>query len=135
MPFDSLMSSRAPKNGIEITWQNDEGDYYIVEGKTSSTSSIRDIDEGDQMPAQSFKLNYTQGSSATLSSMDFNYYGSYEISVIHIQPEYAVMSQGGSTTSTTLVDVKGNINGGYGIFTGINSVKKTIYVAKQSSPF
>ncbi|MBR5484218.1 MAG: hypothetical protein IKV18_05915 [Alistipes sp.] len=100
-----------------------------------NTSSIRDIDEDDQMPAQSFKLNYTQGNSATLSSMDFNYYGSYEISVIHIQPEYAVMSQGGSTTSATLVDVRGNIDGGYGIFTGISSVKKTISVTKQSSPF
>jgi hypothetical protein len=55
--------------------------------------------------------------------------------VIHINQEYAVMSQGGSTSSTTLVDVKGNIDGGYGIFTGISSVPQTVSVSKGSSPF
>ncbi len=127
--------TRAPQDGIEITWTNDEGDYYIVEGKTNSTSSIREIEEGEEMPAQNFKLNYTQGTSATLSSANFNYYGSYQVSVIHIRPEYAVISQEGSTSSTTLIDVKGNINGGYGIFTGISSVTRIISVTKQSSPF
>lgn len=72
---------------------------------------------------------------SAISSANFNYFGYYEISVIHIQPEYAVMSQGGSTSSTTLVDVKGNIDGGYGIFTGINSFTKTIIVTEQSRPF
>ena len=47
----------------------------------------------------------------------------------------AVLSQGGSTSSATLVDVKGNIDGGYGIFTGISSVKRTIHVSQGSSPF
>jgi hypothetical protein len=89
----------------------------------------------ERLSVKSFKLNYTQGTSVTLSSSDFNYYGSYHISVIHINHEYAVMSQGGSTSSTTLVDVKGNIDGGYGIFTGISSVTRTITVAKGSSPF
>ena len=128
--------SKAPADGIEISWKNDEGDYYIVEGKTGSTNPVMDLEDDEEMPAKSFKLNYTQGTSATLSSSDFNYYGTYHISVIHINQEYAVMSQGGSTSSTTLVDVKGNIDGGYGIFTGISSVTNTISVSKGSSaPF
>lgn len=127
--------SKAPGGGIEISWKNDEGEYYIVEGKTSSTNPVMDVEDDEDMPVKSFKLNYTQGTSATLSSSDFNYYGAYHISVIHVNQEYAVMSQGGSTSSTTLVDVKGNINGGYGIFTGISSVTRTITVAKGSSPF
>lgn len=127
--------SRASSGGIEISWKNDEGDYYIVEGKTSSTNPVMDIEDDEDMPLKSFKLNYTQGTSATLSSSDFNYYGTYHISVIHVNQEYAVMTQGGSTSSTTLVDVKGNIDGGYGIFTGISSVTRTITVAKGSSPF
>ena len=45
------------------------------------------------------------------------------------------MSQGDSTSSATLVDVKGNIDGGYGIFTGISSVTKNIKVAQGASPF
>ena len=136
MSFEPPQSmSKAPNDGIEISWKNDDGEYYIVEGKTGSTNPVMDIEDDEDMPAKSFKLNYTQGTSATLSSSDFNYYGTYHISVIHINHEYAVMSQGGSTSSTTLVDVKGNIDGGYGIFTGISSVTKTISVAKGSSPF
>lgn len=127
--------SKAPQEGIEISWDNDEGDYYIIEGKTSSTSAIREFNDDAEAPPQSFKQNYTQSSSSTLSSSDFNYIGTYTVSVIHICYEYAVMSQGGSTSSTTLVDMKGNVDGGYGIFTGINSVSRNIKVSKGSSPF
>ena len=133
--FMPKSASKAPQDGIEISWKNDDGEYYIVEGKTTSTNSIREIDEDDDMPSQSFKLNYTQGSSTSLSSSDFNYYGTYQVSVIHINTEYAVISQGGSTSSATLVDVKGNIDGGYGIFTGISSVTKSVKVTQGSSPF
>lgn len=93
------------------------------------------ISSDEDMPAKSFKLSYTQGNSATAASSDFNYYGYYQISVIHICQEYAVLSQGGSTSSATLVDVKGNIDGGYGVFTGISRVTKTISVSRGSSPF
>lgn len=135
MSFMPRTESKAPQDGIEISWTNDDNEYYIVEGITTSTNSIRDVDEDDEMPSQSFKLNYTQGSSTSLSSSDFNYFGTYQVSVIHINPEYAVMSQGGSTSSATLVDVKGNIDGGYGIFTGISTVTKSIKVSQGSSPF
>ena len=125
--------TRAPQEGIEITWKNDEGDYYIVEGRTSSTNPLMEVDEGDEMPSKSFKQSYTQGSGSNLSSSDFNYYGTYTVSVIHIREEYAIMSQGGSTGSTTLVDMKGNIDGGYGIFTGISCHCETITVKEGSS--
>lgn len=135
MSFRPKSGSKAPNDGIEISWKNDDREYYIVEGKTTSTSTIRDIDDDDDMPSKSFKLNYTQGSSTSLSSSDFNYYGTYQVSVIHINSEYAVISQGGSTASSTLADVKGNIDGGYGIFTGINKVTKSVKVSQGSSPF
>ncbi|MBR1957229.1 MAG: hypothetical protein IKA13_07965, partial [Bacteroidales bacterium] len=46
-------------------------------GKTSSTTTLMDFDEDDELPSQSFKHNYTQGSNTTLSSSDFNYVGTY----------------------------------------------------------
>jgi len=134
MSFQPMSATKTgPQDGISINWTNDDGDYYIVEGKTSSTDPIYDID--DYTPAKSFKLSYTQGTSASLSSSDFNYYGTYRICVMHINEEYAVFSQGGSTDSTSLVDVKGNIDGAYGIFTGIGIYAKNIKVSKGSSPF
>ena len=133
MPLKPM--SKAPQDGIEISWDNEEGDYYIIEGKTSSTTTILELDDDEELPSKSFKHSYTQESITSLSSSDFNYIGTYTVSVIHILYEYAVLSQGGSTTSTTLVDVKGNIDGGYGIFTGISSVSRNIKVSKGSSPF
>lgn len=134
-PSMSAPATKAPSEGIAISWDNDEGDYYIVEGKTNSNETVYDYDDDDELPSKSFKLSYTQGSDATLSSSDFSYLGTYQVSVMHICQEYAVLSQGGSTSSTTLVDVKGNIDGGYGIFTGISKVTKNIKVTKGSSPF
>ena len=131
----SLSATKAPNEGIEISWENAEGDYYIVEGTTESVSLVRELEEDEDMPSQSFKLDYTQGESATLSSANFNYYGKYAVSVMHIRHEYAIMSQGGATSSASLVDVRGNVDGGYGIFTGINCVTDTVTVRMQSSPF
>lgn len=135
MDFQPPQPMSKASGGIEISWKNDEGEYYIIEGKTSSTDPVIDVEDEEDMPAKSFKLNYTQGASATLSSSDFNYYGTYYVSVIHINHEYAVISQGGSTSSATLVDVKGNVDGGYGIFTGIGAVTETVKVSQGSSPF
>ena len=88
--------SKGPQDGIEISWDNEEGDHYIIEGKTNSTTTLMDFDEDDELPSQTFKHNYTQNSNSTLSSSDFNYIGTYTVSVIHIRYEYTVMSQGSS---------------------------------------
>jgi hypothetical protein len=74
-------------------------------------------------------LDNTQYNYATLSQQQFNYIGEYTISVIRILPEYVLMSEGSANNmSTSIVDVKGNIDGGYGIFTGINRVTQVVHV-------
>jgi len=40
-------------------------------------------------------------------------------------PEYVIMSEGIATNMST-ADIKGNINGGYGIFMGINRTTQII---------
>jgi hypothetical protein len=131
-PGVSTRADPLPGQGIEITWSNDERNYYIVEGFTTSINQIR---SSEVAPAKNFKLDYTQSSTITLSQMQFSYFGNYEISLIRILKEYAVMSQGSNESSTSLVDIKGNIDGGYGIFTGINRVKRNINIYRESMPF
>lgn len=134
--FPASASVRAPGDGVEITWSNPGGDYFIVEGVTQSDNYINDPDEGEEEPSRSFNLDYTQGESVTLTSGNFNYYGDYAVSVLRVLPEYAAISQGSSSSSTSsLVDVRGNIEGGYGIFTGVGRVSGTIRVRAQSTPF
>lgn len=112
---------------VEITWDNDDRNFYIVECVTTSSEPVY---ENQTEAPKSFKLDYTQTNYAVLSSMNFRYYGDYVVSLVRIQPEYAVMSEGSSNTytSTTIDDVKGNIDGGYGIFTGISRVTGMINV-------
>ena len=71
----------------------------------------------------------TINGTATGAMTDAN--GQYNIYVLHVREEYAIMSQGGATSSTTLVDARGNIDGGYGIFTGISGVMRTISVTQR----
>lgn len=35
--------SKASQDGIEISWDNEEGEYYIIEGKTDSTTTLYDF--------------------------------------------------------------------------------------------
>ncbi len=130
----SPKTRNTPGRGIEVTWSNDDRNFYIVEGSTTSVQPIQYSYDEDEWPVKCFKLDYTQGNTATLSSAQFSYYGYYEISLIRIQTEYVVMSQGSSNTSTSLEDMRGNIDGGYGIFTGINRVRQRVNVYKESSP-
>lgn len=130
-----MSGGMAPKNstnGIEITWSNEDREYYIVEGKTMSSAPIQ---SAEQELSKSFKLEYTQSGTATLTSSLFNYYGSYEVYVIKIAREYAIISQGAGDTSGTLTDIRGNIEGGYGIFTGIHRFTRNVNVYQQTSPF
>ena len=76
-----------------------------------------------------FLLNHTQNDCATIPQIQISYLVDYEISVIRIMPEYVIMSEGSATNmSTSIADVKGNINSGYGIFTGINRITQIINV-------
>jgi hypothetical protein len=111
---------------LDVTWENDDKNYYLVEGVTTSEDPVR---ESQTNAPKSFVLEKTQNDYATLSQMQFSYFGDYEISVIRILPEYVIMSEGSATNlSTSIVDVKGNIEGGYGIFTGINRMTQIINV-------
>jgi len=112
---------------LEITWENEDRNFYMLECFTTSTEVVN---ENQTDAPQSFKADYTQNDYAILSSMQFRYYGDYEVSLVRIQPEYAVMSEGSANTytSASIDDVKGNIDGGYGIFTGISRTTQTITV-------
>ena len=111
---------------LDITWDNDDKNYYLEQGITTSDEPVR----ANQTNApKQFLLNQTQNDYATISQLQFSYLGDYEISVIRIMPEYVIMSEGSATNmSTSIADVKGNINGGYGIFTGINRITQIINV-------
>ncbi|MDR2882831.1 MAG: DUF4249 domain-containing protein [Alistipes sp.] len=120
--------------GAEITWDNPEGDYYMlsVENVETNPRPIFDEDEVDEdWPRPSFRVEPTQGTSAMLSQMSFSYYGRHNVILIRMRPEYALLYSTSGDTSQTLTEIHANVDGGYGIFTGANC--DTLQVSVTSS--
>ena len=120
----------------EITWDNPEEDYYMlaVENIEANPQPIFDIDEEDaeDWPRPSFRVEPTQGESATLSAMSFSYYGRHNVILIRMRPEYALLYSSSGGTSSTLTEIHANVEGGYGIFTGANCDTLQVSVVQSS---
>ncbi len=114
---------------VEVTWDNPDGDYYmiVVECTETNPTSIFDWDEDDeeQRPRFAFRTEPSQASSGQLSMQNFSYYGSHNVILVRMQPEYVLLYQ---STGNTIAEIHANVENGYGIFTGLNAdtVKITV---------
>jgi hypothetical protein len=120
---------------IEITWDNPDGDYYIVVATctTSNPTPVFDVDDDDDETPDfplSFQTEPTQGAAVQLSSQSFSYYGKYTVKLCRIQPEYVLLYQRTNSRST-LVELHANVENGFGIFTGVGSVNVEITVVAR----
>ncbi|MDR0711375.1 MAG: DUF4249 domain-containing protein [Prevotellaceae bacterium] len=114
---------------ISIEWSNPTGDYYII--------VVDNVDENpiavrDTAAPLSFLVDLTQDSIAQLSSQQFSYTGRHIVRLCRVQPEYVVMAQANSSSSSEpLIEVHANIINGFGIFTGISRYNTDITVHKN----
>jgi hypothetical protein len=119
---------------LEITWDNPNGDYYIVTAacEVDNPTPIFEIDE-DETPTfpLSFQSEVTQGTSMQLSSQSFSYYGRHLVKVCRIQPEYVLLYQRMNNRTDALAELIANVENGFGIFTGVSSVETTVYVVEN----
>lgn len=127
--------SRAPGyGGAEITWENPDKAYYMIAVENTETNPTPIFDEEEEdWPRPSFRTEPTQGTSSVLSPMSFSYYGWHDVILIRMQPEYVLLYSSQGETSQTLTEIHANIEGGYGIFTGINSDTLRVKVVASSS--
>lgn len=120
--------------GAEITWDNPGKDYYMlkIENLESNPSPIFEIgDDDEKSPGFAFRTEPTQEGSSTLSPMSFSYYGRHNVILIRMQPEYVLLYSSNGSTSSTLTEIHANIEGGYGIFTGVNSDTLRVTVTRS----
>lgn len=113
---------------IELSWSNPDADYFliVVENIEDNPTLINDIDEDEDRPQPSFRNTPTQGDSQELNVQMFSYYGTHQIVLYKLNPEYAALYEQLSATSLDISAPPTNIENGLGIFTGINS--DTLYV-------
>ncbi len=105
---------------VEVTWSNPNGDYYmlLVECTEANPRSIYNFDDDEERPDFRFRTEPTTSASSQLSMQSFSYYGYHNVILLRMQPEYALLYQ---STSNTISEIHANVEGGYGIFTGMSS--------------
>lgn len=120
---------------IEISWNNSEGDYYYV--------VISNIEEEPE---------YVNGNTATAGGpprfvfitepqitdfyainprRELTQYGTHEIVVFRVNPEYAALYESSGNSTLSLEQAPTNIENGLGIFTGLSSDTLYFEVSKN----
>ncbi|MCR9290284.1 MAG: DUF4249 domain-containing protein [Bacteroidetes bacterium] len=117
-------------NAVEITWDNSEGDYYYI--------SIRNIEINPEYVNENDAANGGQSrppivSEPQISSFyaifprrEFSQYGTHQIIVYRVNPEYAALYESSGNSTLSLEEPPSNIVNGLGIFTGVSS--DTLYL-------
>jgi len=123
------ISSFTPSSGappsfpqpIELTWSNTENRYFliVVENIESKPTPIFDSTRFELKII--FRNEPQQTNYYELSMRSFSYYGTHRIILFNLNPEYASLYDDNGTSSLNLTTPPSNIEGGLGIFTGINS--------------
>ncbi len=118
---------------IEITWENPEGDYYyvVIENLEDDPEFVNDrLAEFDANGDVRRFLQITEPEITDFHLInprrELIQYGTYQIIVFSVNPEYAALYQSSGTSSVTLTQPASNIKNGLGIFTGVNS--DTLYL-------
>jgi hypothetical protein len=121
---------------LTITWSNEAQDYYTVAVESeypTYANYLRDSASYYDAPQLSFAATPTQDTILQLNAMQFAFKGRHRVRLCRIQAEYAAFfaENTSSNASSQLVEVHANVEGGFGIFTGISSVDTVITVSKQ----
>ncbi len=113
---------------IALSWLNPDEDYFliVVENIEDSPTLIEDINDDEDRPQPVFRNTPTQNDNQDLNARMFSYYGTHQIILFKLNPEYAALYEQLSSSSLDITAPPTNIVNGLGIFTGINS--DTLYV-------
>jgi len=118
---------------LELTWDNEDGSYYIVvvENLEDIPDPVRDFGDDGDIPKAMFRKSPTTASGIQLRSQEFQYFGNHRIILYHVLPDYASLYDENSTSSLNLKNPSTSITNGYGIFTGLNSDTLFLFVDEQ----
>jgi hypothetical protein len=104
---------------IELTWNNPNHDYYMIVVRNIESTLVPTDTANVNKPA--FRTQPTQSNTYKIQPMQFKYYGTHDIILYKLNPEYAALYNDNGSNSLNLTSPESNINNGWGIFTGINA--------------
>jgi len=117
-------------DAVDITWDNSEGDYYYVSIRNieNNPEIVNENDETNDELSRRFIISEPQISSfyAIFPRREFSHYGTHQIIVYRVNPEYAALYESSGNSTLSLEEPPTNIENGFGIFTGASS--DTLYL-------
>ncbi|MFH0842052.1 MAG: DUF4249 family protein [Bacteroidota bacterium] len=117
---------------LTLTWDNDDGSFYIVviENMEEILDPVRDFGD-EEMPEGRFRKSPTTSSGLRLMPQEFQYFGRHRIILFHVLPDYASLYDETDASSLNLTNPSTSITNGYGIFTGLNADTLYLQVEEQ----
>lgn len=120
---------------FEASWAGVNGAYYFVE--VTNIESDPDIinelfADSDRPPLPRIQTEPTTDQIYRLDAQrDINYFGRHEIIVYTVNPEYVLLYEEPGDGLGGLTENRTNVANGFGVFTGIASVRDTFTVYAQ----
>ena len=111
---------------IEVTWTNEEGDYYyvLIENMEESPEYINDLLADPDFPLRRFRM-ITEPEVVDFYAIDprrqITQFGMHRVVVFRVNPEYAALYEVSGTSSVSITQPPSNVQNGLGIFTGVSS--------------
>jgi len=113
---------------VEVSWDNEAGDYYYILIKNIETDPEYVNENIAQFGGHFLFITEPQISDfyAIRTRQELTQYGTYQIIVFRVNPEYAALYESSGNSTLSLEEPPSNIINGLGIFTGVSS--DTLYL-------
>ena len=113
---------------VEVSWNNEDGDYYYVLIKNIETDPVFVNENIAQLDEELLFITEPLISDfyAIRTQRELLQFGTYQIIVFRVNPEYAALFGSSSSSTLSLEEPPSNIVNGLGIFTGVSS--DTLYL-------
>ena len=136
VPIVGAFNPNAPPvfpDPIQLTWTNDTKDFYLVVVQNTETSPTLINPEGNgfERTNRFFRLTPTQANNQQIRAQQFQYFGSHNMILYHVDADYASLYNSNGTNSTNLTAPFTNVTNGLGIFTGINADTLPLSVSRK----
>ena len=110
---------------INLSWSNPASEYHFVVADNIETNPVAIITlpttSNFQDIIRRFRSQPVQGADTRLRSLQFQYFGKYNLVLLKVQADYAALYNSSGTTSQNISTPPTTITNGLGIFTGVNA--------------
>ncbi|MCB0847035.1 MAG: DUF4249 family protein [Bacteroidetes bacterium] len=133
--FPGMPGGQDIPDPIELTWQGEEGGFYFVHVKNieNDPEPVNEFFANNDRPAPpNFRTEPSANPFYAIDTFrDITYFGTYEVTVYKVNPEYIALYEDNTSGAGSLNEIRTNVQNGFGIFTGINSEKVYFEVKQQ----